>query len=460
MRTDTAGTSVREAAAPARVHAARRRRRATDGTFPTLVISGVAAVVAFWYSGALVATDPGTVLTGAGDLAGLLASYLVCVLLLLVSRAPWVERTVGLDRLVGWHRSLGTTVVLLVVTHVVLMIVGSALLEATSPWAQVPRLLATQPDLVEALIGTGLFLGAGVSSARLVRRFLSYEVWLALHLTLYVGIFLAFGHQIAAGTHFVAAPVARAVWIVLYCATAAALLTWRVALPLWRLRTHVFRVEAVVPESPTSTSVWIRGRRADDLGVRGGQFFLVRFLARGHLVSAHPYSVSAVPGDGLLRFTVGALGNHSAAVGALRPGTRVLLEGPFGRFTAARARSRKVLLVAGGAGVGPIRALAEDFVRAGRDVVVLHRARSQDDLALAGELAPALAERYIPLVGRRSALGHDPLAPGPLADVVPDLRSREVFVCGPPGLVDTLVRSCRALGLRRDAIHHEELSLS
>jgi predicted ferric reductase len=424
-----------------------------------LVPAGCLAVVLFWYFGAPSGTDPGTVLSGAGGLAGLLASFLVCAQLLLVARVPWLERAIGLDRLVGWHRSLGAAVVLLVLTHVLLVVVGSALLEQRSVWEAVPRLLVTQPDLVQALVGAALFLVAGLTSARLLRRLLSYEAWLGVHLTLYVGIFLAFGHQVA-GTHFVAAPVARAVWILLYSATAAALVTWRVLLPLWRLRTHIFRVEAVVPESATATSVWIRGKHADDLGTRGGQFFLVRFLARGHMVAAHPYSVSALPGDGFLRFTVGALGDHSSAVPALRPGTRVLLEGPFGRFTSARARKRRVLLVAGGAGVGPIRSLAEDFVREGRDVVVLHRARTEDDLALAGELAPDPALRYVPLVGRRSALGHDPLAPHALLVVVPDAAAREVFVCGPPGLADTVLRSCRTLGMPRDAVHHEELSLS
>ncbi|WP_125774120.1 ferric reductase-like transmembrane domain-containing protein [Antribacter gilvus] len=438
----------------------RGRRPASAVALRILVLAGGAAVALFWYEGSPAGTGPGPVLAGGGRLAGLLASYLVCVLLLLVSRAPWFERAVGLDRLVAWHRRLGTTVVLLVVAHALLAIVGGAIVDRVSVWAEVPLQLATQPELVEAWAGTALFVAAGLASARLIRRLLSYEVWLAVHLTLYVGIFLTFGHQLPHGSHFASSPAARALWIGLYCATAAALVTWRVVLPLWRLRTHVFRVEAVVPESPTATSVWVRGRDLDDLGARGGQFFLVRFLARGHLVSAHPYSVSALAGDGLLRFTVGALGDHSTAVRALRPGTRVLLEGPFGRFTSARARSPRVLLIAGGAGVGPIRALAEDFVREGRDVVVLHRARTDDDLALAGELRPVPELRYVPLVGRRSALGHDPLAPRWLRFLVPDVATREVFVCGPPGLVRTVLESCHTLRLSRDAVHHEELSLS
>jgi predicted ferric reductase len=458
----SASAPVRHASAPVPPRSSRHRSPDYRARLALrlLVPAGCLGVTAFWFLEAPSRTDPGTVVTGAGDLAGLLASFLVCVLLVLVSRAPWVERLFGLDHLVGWHRSLGASVVLLVVTHVVLILLGSALWESTSAWEQVPRLLATQPNLVEALIGTGIFLVAGTTSAQLVRRMLTYEAWLAVHLTLYVGIYLTFWHQINAGAHFAHNPVARVVWIVMYVAAGLTLVIWRVLLPLRRLARHVFQIEAVVPETPTTTNVWLRAKHLDELGVRGGQFFLVRFLARGHFITAHPYSVSMMPYSGRLRFTVRALGDHSKAVRNLRPGTRVLLEGPFGRFTADRTQAPRLLLIAGGAGVGPIRALAEDLAVEGRDVVVVHRARTPQELALAGELGPALGDAYIPLVGRRRLLGHDPLGPRSLRAVVPDASVREVFVCGPPGLIDAVYRTCRKLRIPPPAVHHEELSLS
>ncbi len=426
------------------------------------VLLGCLAVGAFWWSGTPAATGatPGGALTSAGELAGLLASFLVCVQLLLVGRVPWFERAVGMDRLVAWHRTLGTSVLLLVLTHVLLMVVGGAALDRASVWAELPRLLATQPEMLSALAGTAIFLVVGVSSARLARKHLSYEAWFALHLTVYLGVYLTFGHQVAAGTHFVAAPLARAVWIVLYAATGAALVTWRVVLPLLAHRRHVLRVSAVVPEADGLVSVWLTGCGVGELGARGGQFFLLRFLTRGHLGSAHPYSVSIVPTGTDLRFTIGALGDHSAATAGLRVGTRVFVEGPFGRFTADRARSRGVLLVAGGAGIGPVRALAEDLVGTGHDVVVLHRAHTTGHLALAAELVGVDRLRYVPLPGRRAELGHDPLAPAGLRALVPDIAARDVFVCGPAGLSEAVERSARALGVPRRAVHREELSLS
>ena len=272
------------------------------------LVVGCLLVVAFWWSGtpAAAGATPGGAATGAGELAGLLAAFLVCAQLLLIGRVPWFERAVGFDRLVAWHRSLGTSVVLLVLTHVALMVVGGALLDRQTPWGEAVSILTTQPEIVSAFVGTGLFVLVGATSARLARRVLSYEAWFVVHLSIYVGIYLTFGHQIAAGAHFVADPVARAVWTALYVATAAALLTWRVLVPLLAHRRMLLRVEHVVPEAPGVVSVWLQGRAVDELEARGGQFVLLRFLVRGHLTTAHPYSLSMVPTAHRLR------GSHRA----------------------------------------------------------------------------------------------------------------------------------------------------
>jgi len=428
----------------------------------TVLGVGVAAVFILWWAGAppVPGASPGLAIVAGGELAGLLASFLVCAQLLLVGRVRWFERACGLDRLVSWHRSLGTTVVLLVLAHVAAMILGSMLVDRRTAWGEVLVLVAGTPDLLLAVVGTVLFVAVGISSARLVRRHLSYEWWFAIHLATYVAIYLTFWHQIRAGSHLVADPVVRSAWITLYVATAGALLWSRVALPLIRHVHLGLRVEAVQIESPDTVSVWLRGTGVQHLRARAGQFFLVRFLTPRHAFTAHPYSISIVPTDEHVRFTIGALGDHSADVRAIAPGTRVLLEGPFGRLTSSRARGRRILLVGGGAGIGAVRALAEDFVADGSDVVVVHRAHSPQALVLAREFPVRPGLRYVPMLGRRADLGFDPLGPGPLAVAVPDIASREVFVCGPAGMSETVVRSARALGVERRAIHLEELSLS
>jgi predicted ferric reductase len=427
-----------------------------------ILVLAVVGVLGLWWldTPATAGATPGTVLTSGGELTGMVAGLLICVQILLVARIPWLERAIGQDRLVTWHRILGTSALLLTVTHVFLIVVGGKLTDQATLWSELTTTTLTQQNVLTALIGTIVLVLAGVSSAAFARRHLSYEAWYWLHTTTYVAVFLTFAHQINAGAHFVGSPVNRLVWTLLYLGTGVAVVVWRILLPAAAVIRHRVRVDRVVVEAPGVSSVWLRGARLDELNARAGQFFTFRFLTPGHLATAHPYSVSFVPREDRMRITVGALGDHSSVVQHLRPGTFVIMQGPFGRFTADRARATKVLLVAGGVGIGPIATLAHELRGQGRDVVVIHRAPTAADLPLSDELSGQPGLRFVPLLGHRSTLGYDPLSPAQLRLQVPDVRQREVFVCGSPGLSETVTASVRSLGVARRHIHQEELSMS
>ena len=315
------------------------------------------------------------------------------------------------------------------------------------------------PALVQALIGTTLVVVAGLTSARIARSRLRYEWWYAVHVSVYVGIFLSFAHQVNSGVHFVGNPAMRVGWTAMYVLTAALILLGRVVGPTAGVLRQPVRVECVTPEAPNVVSVWLHGPGLWRLRVRAGQFFFVRFVAVGHLWTAHPYSVSHLPHRGRMRLTIGGSGDHSNAVRHLRPGTRVLLQGPFGRFGQSGATDVPVLLLAGGSGVGPVAALARELCEAGRDVVLVHRASAEEDLPLRQETS-GLPLTFVPVVGRRSELGQDPLSVESLRRLVPDVVDREAFVCGSVGLVRSAVAVLGALGVPAERIHHEELDLA
>ncbi|WP_223692336.1 ferredoxin reductase family protein [Leifsonia poae] len=439
-------------------HAQRRHARVVR----LVLAAGLVAVIGMWWASvpAGYATTPADLATTVGELSGMLGGYLVCAQVLLIARVPWFERAVGLDKLVLWHRVLGTTVLFLIVTHVLFMVIGGELLDHSLPWTEFVSMLGNYPDMVTALIGTIAFLAVGLSSARLIRAKLSYEVWYWLHLTTYAAIFLTFLHQLSAGAHFIDNPINRVLWLLLYLGTASAILTWRFLLPTLSAWRHRMRVVAVVPENVGTTSLWFAGAHTDELGVRAGNFLLFRFLSWGHLLTAHPFSVSRVPHDGTMRITVGAVGDHTRRLRDLKKGTLVFVEGPFGHFTADRASRDRILLVAGGAGIGPIRALAEDLLLRGAKPVLIYRAHSADDLALLAELQGMRGLTVVPVVGRRSELGYDPLGPEGLHSIVPNLHEWEAFICGPEGMAARAEDSLRELTMPKRFIHREELSMS
>jgi predicted ferric reductase len=442
------------------------------------LLAGGAAVAALWWldtSGGSVA-DLGDQVTALGRITGLLGGYLVLVQVLLMARLPWFERAVGLDRLTAWHRGLGTNVVVLLCAHVLLTVEGYSLTASAATLPEGWTVLTTYPDMLEATAGLVLFLLVGGTSAAWARRRLRYETWYLVHLGSYVAIALAFFHQTSTGADFVgpdrAHVAARLLWTGLYLAVAGAVVWWRVLLPARGWLRHAMVVDRVEPEADGVVSVWIRGRHLDELGSRAGQFLLWRFITPGHVWTAHPSSLSAVPTPRRLRLTVKDAGDHSAAVAHLRPGVPVLAEGPFGHFTAAAATQRRVLLVAGGSGIGPIRALAEELSdpraprgrrRHGADVLVVYRVSREADLALADELDALAAEgriRVCYLVGRRLELGHDPLGRAALSRLVPDVGQRDVFVCGPAAMNAAVRDTLLELRVPRRRIHVEEFSLA
>ena len=182
--------------------------------------------------------------------------------------------------------------------------------------------------------------------------------------------------------------------------------------------------------------------------------------------SAHPYSLSAAPDHGALRITVKDAGDHSAALAHLRHGTPVLAEGPFGHFTLDKSVSSRLLLIAGGSGIGPIRALAEELMLRGShrpDAVLLYRAghgqRPRTALASSTGSPRRTGLRVKYLVGHRRTWPVDPLSPAALQALVPDVRSRDVYVCGPSGMTHNVLRALRELRVPVRQLHSEDFEL-
>ncbi|WP_375493553.1 ferric reductase-like transmembrane domain-containing protein [uncultured Jatrophihabitans sp.] len=401
-------------------------------------------------------------MTNAGRLTGLLAGYAILVVLALMARVPALERGVGSDRLARWHAAGGRYVVSLALAHTLLIIWGYAVTAHADVVSQTTTLVLTYPDVLMATVAVGLLVLVGVTSARAARKRLRYETWHLLHLYTYLAIALTFAHEFRTGADFTDVRV-RVLWLGLYVMVGATLLWYRVLTPLINYARHTLRVVAVVAHGPAAVSVIVGGRNLARLRARPGQFFRWRFLTRDLAGAANPYSLSATPYGDQLRITVRTAGTHSAALARLRPGTRVLAEGPYGAFTAdvehrsaLGRRSGKVLLIGVGIGITPVRALLESAPAAPGGITVLYRARSAGDLVLRDEidhLAAVRGARVHYLLGRREEGDH--LSPQQLRRLVPDLAAHEVYLCGPDELVATLARDLRRAGVARAGIHFE-----
>ena len=439
-------------------------RRNAAATLVAAVIIGNAAVITWlWVHGGNVTKvhTTGEVFTSIARLTGLQSAYLALIQVVLLARLPALERIVGFDRLSRWHRWNGHVCIDLVVAHVVFSVWGYALMDKFPLGKEISTMVwgGVYPGMITATVGTVLLLGVVATSLVIVRRRLSYEWWYAVHVMAYAGIALAWFHQIPTGNELVLDPVAANYWRALYVATIALLVVFRVLVPLAAVLRHRLRVAEVTPEGPGVVSLRITGRNLDRLRAHAGQFFVWRFLDRHRWWTAHPFSLSEAPDGRSLRITVKALGDHTGRLADLRPGTRVLAEGPFGVFTEHVRRRDKVVLIAGGIGITPIRALLETMRG---DIVVLYRAVTEADVIFREELDRLAAARdaavhYI--VGDHRGAGAALLSARHLKELVHDIEERDVFLCGPPAMTAVLEQNVRGARVPRRHIHTERFAL-
>ena len=399
------------------------------------------------------------IMASLSRLTALTGTYFAIVGIFFVARIPAVERGVGYDRLVAWHRKLGPWSLYLILAHFLLVLVSFAGQDQLPLYRELWNFLQDWPWMWPALAGFFLMMLAGVTSYKKARAKMSYETWWIIHIYTYAAIALSFMHQVLNGQMFVGHPLNRLYWTALYVLMAAAIIVFRIGIPLWRSLRHNLVVERVIEEGPGLISVIMRGRNLHGLSAEGGQFFGWRFLTRGHFLMSHPYSLSAAPSEKYLRITIKDLGDHSRSTKFIKPGTRVFVEGPYGAFTAGRATQPHVVMVGGGVGITPIRAMMEEF-KNGVEMDVFYRVSRAEELILKDELDFLAANsdgriRIWYMVGSRKDF---PMDAQFLRSYAPRIADSDIYICGPEALVETVRKAAEDLGVPKNRFHDEDFA--
>jgi predicted ferric reductase len=441
----------------------RRRLRRADLLGVAVWASAAIAVGLYFSSGLLDLGTPGAALTSLGIVAGLIASDLVLVMLVLAARIPALDRTIGHDAAMALHRRLGKPSFYLLLAHAALLTLGYAAADRVDVATETAQLLSSA-DMPLAYLALGGFAAVVVTSLVVVHRKLPYEAWHVIHLLSYAAVLGALPHQLSQGGVLAEGTAQRVYWIALYVVALGAIVVFRVLRPAALSLRHQITVDTVERISPDAISIHLRGRDLDRLGARGGQFFSWRFWTASTWWHAHPVSLSAAPTRHGLRITVREAGAGTRALAALKPGTPVSFSGPFGIFTAENRVHRRVAVLAAGIGVTPIVGLLHRLNAHPGDVTIVVRASRREELYLWDEIEEWAElhgmNAYVSLGARgrgaESWLAASDVKRGVSArSIFPDLARSDVYLCGPDGWADVAEAAVRGAGAAPDNIHRE-----
>ncbi len=434
---------------------------------PRLLHTDVVAIAAAWVAitvgiwlrhGGLTALSGGweSAATSVTQVSGLLASSTGLAGLVLIARPRAIERRYGLDRLFVWHRYLMETMAILLGVHIA---------AGYAAWSYGRRglhgafndLTGGQPYMGLATISALIVAVITIMSLRSLRRLLSYETWYFVHLSAYVAMATAFGHEVVLGGDLSSDTPARWAWGAMHIAVIGAILWGRIA-PSIRAIARPLSITSVRNINAGTALVRLAGPELAGWHADAGQFVRLRPLAAGLWWQTHPFSLVSAPTTAGLEIAVKHRGDASGAITRLRRGTKVAVEGPYGIGTPDIAEGRKLVLIAGGIGITPVRALLQR-VPDDAEPIVFYRAHSQHQLLFFDELRELVEHkggRLLLLVGRTAVLAqHDPFSAHALRSSVPDIADRVAVVCGPERLVAAARGGLLAAGVASRDIHYE-----
>jgi len=397
-------------------------------------------------------------MTSWGTIFAMTGTYLCLLMLILSSRFPLLEREIGHDKMILWHRNLAPYVLILIFAHVVFTTLGYAKPIRQTFWSQAQIFFTDYPWMPQAISAFVVMMALGIMSYRFIRSRIRYEVWWTLHLFFYLAVILAFGHQLNNGSIFMNHSFIRACWIIFYVLVFLAIIANRFVQPFIFSRRHKLEIKRVVQETVDVYSVYITGDRLGDIDARGGQFFQWRFLTRKWWWQAHPYSLSRSPLSGDLRITVKILGDHSHDLARrLNPGTKIFAEGPYGVFTSRMRETNLIAAFAAGVGITPILAVLEELPHRA-EVTLIYRVPTLDDVIFGDELDYLFLREgwtLYYLIGSRS---EHPMTAENIRQYIPDISFRDVFVCGSESFMDDVITLALNAGVMDNRIYHESFS--
>lgn len=406
------------------------------------------------FTAALLHTTPEGVIYQAGRHFALLGIMILALQAILAARIKWIEKPFGLDILIRFHKHMAIFSAALLLLHPLLLAAGGAgwrlIIGLDVPW----YIWLGKAALIL------LLANAALSHYQLPLK-VKFETWRTVHDILGpVIIVSAFVHSWIVGDDLETAAL-KALWILMAALAVLVFAHHRFARP-YRLKSNPWQIAEVREETKDVWTVKLappEGRKIYDY--LPGQFHFVTFYRERNLPQEeHHWTISSSPTEkGYVASTIKALGDFTATMGETRVGDKAAVHGAFGRFSyVLHPEEGDLVFLAGGIGITPLMSMLRHMRdrRDTRSVLLLYANKKEQRIVFRDELCEIEKGKFPRLKVIHVLSDPEEGWTGETGRVNPekiqrfcgkDLSGKIFYVCGPPGMIKTVIAGLENLGV-------------
>lgn len=192
-----------------------------------------------------------------------------------------------------------------------------------------------------------------------------------------------------------------------------------------------------------------------------GQFIFIGFSDKNIGTETHPFSVSSGEDDEFLAVTVKNLGDYTANLSNLRIGSRALIECPFGLFSYKNTTRKNQVWIAGGIGITPFLSMAKSLkAEENYNIDLYYCTKNKEDAVFMDMLQnkSAFLNNTLKIIGFYSEERGYYINAEVIRDNSGPLENKDIFICAPPAMIQTLREQFKSINIDKKLIHSEEFN--
>jgi len=410
-------------------------------------------------------------MTAFGQMLGLVGMAMFALNFVLSARLKFLESIFGgMNKIYTAHHILGGLSFVLLLLHPLFLIAkyltgGAVALRGVAMSFLLDSGCIAHFSLFEPACSTTM----GVVSLTLMILFLvltffvklPYHIWKFTHQFLGFAFFFGALHVLTIPSDVTTINILKYYMFFLIVLGFASIL-YRTVLGFFLVPRREFLVEEVRQVNSSIIEITMTPKEGKCINYIPGQFVFVSFPDSEGLEEVHPFSLSSAPGTNKICVGVKALGDYTKHLCCdLKAGVRAIVEGPFGRTSYAFYPKKEQIWIAGGIGITPFLGMArslkpEDGYKIDLYYSVVDRSEAAfiEDLETVAFANPNF--RLVPWYTKEKSF----LNAEAIVNESNGVLGKEIFLCGPPGMMKAMKAQFGKWKVPVANIHSEEFSMS